>query len=103
VFAAGGYRPLEARGALAEHVCAFARLGDEAAAITVAPRLLASRGGDTPPLGPEYWSETTVEVPRELGGRFTNVLTGETLEGTALPLGRVLARFPVALLVRRAQ
>jgi (1->4)-alpha-D-glucan 1-alpha-D-glucosylmutase len=91
------------RGALAEHVCAFARIGDDAAAITVAPRLLASRGGDTPPLGPEYWSDTTVEVPGELGGRFTNVLTGETLDGTALSLGHVLARFPVALLVRRTE
>jgi (1->4)-alpha-D-glucan 1-alpha-D-glucosylmutase len=101
VFAAGAYRPLESRGPLAEHICAFARVGDDAAAITVAPRLLARRGGDAPPLGTDYWGDTMLEVPSELGGRFTNVLTGETLEGITLPLGRVLERFPVALLERR--
>jgi (1->4)-alpha-D-glucan 1-alpha-D-glucosylmutase len=101
LFAAGGYRALESRGALAEHVCAFARVGSDAAAITVAPRLLARRGGATVPLGAEYWSDTTLELPAELAGRFTNVFTGEALEGAALSLGRVLARFPVALLERR--
>jgi (1->4)-alpha-D-glucan 1-alpha-D-glucosylmutase len=100
LFAAGAYRPLEARGALAEHICAFARVGDEAAAVTVVPRLLARRGGEAPPLGTEYWQDTTIEMPADVGRRLKNVLTGEGLEGTALPLGRVLARFPVALLER---
>jgi (1->4)-alpha-D-glucan 1-alpha-D-glucosylmutase len=101
LFAAGAYRPLDLRGSLAEHVCAFARVGEDAAALTVTPRLLARRGGGAPPLGTEYWSDTTLELPSELGGRFTNVFTGETLEGTTLPLGRLLARLPVALLERR--
>jgi (1->4)-alpha-D-glucan 1-alpha-D-glucosylmutase len=101
LFAVGSYRPLETRGALAEDVCAFARAADDAAAITVVPRLLARRGGDAPPLGPEAWQDTTLEIPAEVGRRFTNVLTGEELEGEALSLGRVLARFPVALLQRR--
>jgi (1->4)-alpha-D-glucan 1-alpha-D-glucosylmutase len=100
VFAAGAYRPLEARGALAEHVCAFARVGGDAAAITVTPRLLARRG-DGSPLGAEFWGDTALDVPAELRGRLTNVLTGEALEGDSLQLGRVLARFPVALLARR--
>ena len=77
-------------------------MGSDAAAITVVPRLLARRGGATVPLGAEYWSDTTLELPPELAGRFTNVFTGEALEGAALSLGRVLARFPVALLERRA-
>jgi (1->4)-alpha-D-glucan 1-alpha-D-glucosylmutase len=102
LFAAGGYRPLEARGALAEHVCAFARVAADAAAVTVVPRLLARRGGDAPALGPDGWPDTALEMPAEVGRRFTNVLTGETLEGEALPLGRVLSRFPVALLRREA-
>ncbi|HXU91659.1 MAG TPA: malto-oligosyltrehalose synthase [Methylomirabilota bacterium] len=101
LFATGAYRPLEARGALAEHVCAFARVAGESATVTVVPRLLARRGGEATPLGAEYWGDTTLDVPAELGGRVVNVLTGETLEGDALPLGRVLARFPVALLERR--
>jgi (1->4)-alpha-D-glucan 1-alpha-D-glucosylmutase len=100
LFAAGAYRPLDARGALAEHVCAFARVGAEAAAVTVVPRLLARRGGEAPALGAECWQDTTLELPADVGREFTNVLTGETAEGAALPLGRLLARFPVALLRR---
>jgi len=60
------------------------------------------------PLGGEYWGDTRVELPRELGGRFTNVLTGERLatapadEAPGLPLADILAAFPVALLEREA-
>jgi len=69
-----------------------------AAAVTVVPRLLARRGGELPPLGPEYWQDTTVEIPAEAGRRFRNVLTGEDLDGGALPVGHALAHVPVALL-----
>ncbi|HEX3176795.1 MAG TPA: malto-oligosyltrehalose synthase [Methylomirabilota bacterium] len=100
LFATGAYRALEARGELAEHVCAFARMGDDAAAITVVPRLLARRGSDATPLGAEFWHDTAVALPADLGRRFRNVLTGEEVE--ALTLGRVLGRFPVALLERVA-
>jgi (1->4)-alpha-D-glucan 1-alpha-D-glucosylmutase len=108
LFEAGAYRPLEVRGAYAEHVCAFARVADGAAAVTVLPRLLARRGIDALPLGVEYWADTWLELPRELGGWLANVLTGERLattpagEAAALPLADVLAAFPVALLAREA-
>ena len=108
LFDAGTYRPLEARGAYAEHVCAFARVADAVAAVTVVPRLLARRGVDAAPLGVEYWADTRLELPRELAGRFTNVLTGERLETVpagevaALRLADALAAFPVALLEREA-
>jgi (1->4)-alpha-D-glucan 1-alpha-D-glucosylmutase len=100
LFAAGDYRPLEARGPLAEHLCAFARVGEDGAALTVVPRLLARRGAETPPLGPEYWMDTAITVPPELGSTLVNVLTGERLHGhgDALTLGDVFAHFPVALL-----
>ncbi|HET7341753.1 MAG TPA: malto-oligosyltrehalose synthase [Methylomirabilota bacterium] len=104
LFERGDYRPLEARGVWAEHVCAFARVADGAAAVTVIPRLLARRGAETPPLGDGYWADTTVELPPELGGRLRNALTGERVETRAagaaavLPLGAALASFPVALL-----
>ena len=70
-------------------------------------RLLARRGADGLPLGAEYWADTWIELPRELGGRFTNVVTGEAVESTtageaaALPLAAALATFPVALLEHR--
>jgi (1->4)-alpha-D-glucan 1-alpha-D-glucosylmutase len=107
LFEQGEYRPLEARGVWAEHVCAFARVTPDAAAITVIPRLLARRGADGLPLGADYWADSWVELPRELGGRFTNVLTGETVESAAageaaaLPVAGALAAFPVALLERQ--
>jgi (1->4)-alpha-D-glucan 1-alpha-D-glucosylmutase len=108
LFEQGEYRALEARGVWAEHVCAFARVGaDGAVAVTVIPRLLARRGADGLPLGADYWADTWVELPRELGGRFTNVLTGETVESApageslALSVGAALAAFPAALLDRR--
>ncbi|HEU5194169.1 MAG TPA: malto-oligosyltrehalose synthase, partial [Methylomirabilota bacterium] len=108
LFEQGQYRALEARGVWAEHVCAFARVAGEHAAITLVPRLLARRGAEALPLGAEYWADTWLELPRELGGRFTNVLTGETLESApagesaALPVAGALVSFPVALLERQA-
>jgi len=107
LFETGAYRPLDVRGAYAEHVCAFARVGgDGAVALTVLPRLLARRGVDAVPLGAEYWADTWVELPRELAGRYTNVLTLERVasapagDAAGLRLADVLASFPVALLDR---
>jgi (1->4)-alpha-D-glucan 1-alpha-D-glucosylmutase len=100
LFAGGDYRPLEARGPLAEHLCAFARVTEGGVALTVVPRLLARRGGETAPLGPEYWLDTVITVPAELGTTFVNALTGERWQarGDTLLLGDVFAHFPVALL-----
>jgi (1->4)-alpha-D-glucan 1-alpha-D-glucosylmutase len=108
LFEQGDYRPLEARGVWAEHVCAFARVAGDTAAVTIIPRLLARRGADALPLGNDYWADTWVELPRELGGRYVNVLTGEPVESTtageaaALSVARALAAFPAALLDREA-
>src|SRR2546426_7509020 len=104
LFERGEYRPLEAQGPLAEHVCAFARVADCEVALTVAPRHLAKRQIDDPLLGPDYWGSTWLPIPDDLGARFSNVLTGQivevglTPEGRGLALGRALASFPVALL-----
>jgi (1->4)-alpha-D-glucan 1-alpha-D-glucosylmutase len=105
LFETGAYQPLDAHGAWAEHVCAFARVDGDAAALTVFPRLLARRGVDALPLGPEYWADTRLELPPALAGRYANVLTGERVEteagrAAALPLGATLTSFPVALLER---
>ena len=108
LFEGGAYRPLESRGAWSEHVCAFARTAGDAAAVTIIPRLLARRGVDALPLGPEYWADTRLELPRELAGRYTNALTGEPVEtapagdGVVLPLAYVFTAFPAALLLREA-
>ena len=105
LFNEGEYRPLEISGPLAEHVLGFARLGKDAVALTIVPRLLARRGIEEPPLGAAYWGdETRVFVPVEAGPQLLNPLTGERLAVTrgALPLARVFASFPVTLLLSAA-
>jgi (1->4)-alpha-D-glucan 1-alpha-D-glucosylmutase len=79
-----GYRPLHAEGAAAEHVISFARNG----LVVVATRLpvgLAAAGG---------WRDTVLPLPP---GEWTDVLTGQA---AAPELSGLLARYPVALLVR---
>jgi (1->4)-alpha-D-glucan 1-alpha-D-glucosylmutase len=104
LFASAAYRPLETRGALAERVCAFARADGGDAVLTVVPRLLAGLGADAPPLGAEFWRDTTLDVPPALGRHFVNVLTGEPVrvppsDGPGgVPLAEIFAHFPVALL-----
>jgi (1->4)-alpha-D-glucan 1-alpha-D-glucosylmutase len=81
-----GYRPLTADGPATAHALAFARTG----LVTVATRLpvrLAAAGG---------WRDTVLAVPP---GGWTDVLTGQRYD--AVPrLAELLARYPVALLVR---
>jgi (1->4)-alpha-D-glucan 1-alpha-D-glucosylmutase len=85
---AGAYRALSPAGRRADHVVAFCR-GD--GAITVVPRLVLTLAGD--------WQDTTVAIP---SGLWEHALTGDRLEGGMLPLASLLARYPVALLERRA-
>ncbi|HSD59808.1 MAG TPA: malto-oligosyltrehalose synthase [Burkholderiales bacterium] len=104
----GGYLPLAVSGARSEHVCAFARVQGDAAAVVVVPRLLSGLLGEEPrpPLGREVWEDTRVELPWEAGARYRNAFTGELLaaesrNGNAdLSLHRVFGSFPVALLLR---
>ena len=102
LFSAGEYRPLEARGSMADHVLGFARIAGREVALTIVPRLLARRGVEAPPLRAEYWGhEARVLVPPDAGTRLVNRLTGERLvpAGGTLLLADVFAAFPVALIV----
>ncbi|CAN5745431.1 malto-oligosyltrehalose synthase [soil metagenome] len=88
----GAYRALEATGSAARHVVAFCRGKD---VVTVVPRLTLRLDG--------AWEDTSFQLPE---GRWVNRLTGEGVGGSGDPgggqvrLGDLLARFPVALLVR---
>lgn len=87
-FGTGGtYVPIEGQGGRAQHVIAFSR-GEQV--VTVAPRLVIKLQNN--------WEDTSVRIPE---GTWKNELTGEELSGGTLHLSRVLARFPVALLVRQ--
>ena len=80
------YLPVVARGQKAAHAFAFLRAGE---VLTLVPRLILGRGG--------HWDDTRIELP---AGRWRNILTGEGNATGDLPLEQLLARFPVALLVR---
>ncbi len=82
---AGRYAALLAEGQAAEHLVAYRR-GDDV--ITLAPRLVKRLGGD--------WGDTVIELP---AGSWRDLMSGERHEGGHVSVGRLLARFPVALLV----
>jgi (1->4)-alpha-D-glucan 1-alpha-D-glucosylmutase len=87
-----GYRPLVADGPAAAHAVAFARDPGLVAVATRLPVGLAARGG---------WADTTLALPQGAAD-WTDVITGESVQGSAPRLGELLARYPVALLVRPA-
>lgn len=107
LFQQGDYLPLMAEGERAEHVVAFARRRANAAAVVVAPRLIATLEGDADrlPVRPEAWGNTAIplswagpraEIHGVLDGR---VHTPRTTEGgPCLSVGALVANFPVALL-----
>jgi (1->4)-alpha-D-glucan 1-alpha-D-glucosylmutase len=111
LFLKGGYDPLEGEGERKDHLCAFLRSwGDEAILVGV-PRLVAglTQGMEKSPLGEKVWKDTWLRLPEEREGQsYRNLFTGRTLAAeekdgrAALPLSRVFADFPLALLERVA-
>jgi malto-oligosyltrehalose synthase len=101
LFAAGRLQPLSASGALASHIFAFARMGDEGAVIAVALRnALPILADDRPSVVPILWHETAMTLPTELTGSYRNVLTDlDHPGGGQLMLSEIMGELPVALLV----
>jgi (1->4)-alpha-D-glucan 1-alpha-D-glucosylmutase len=93
LFLEGSYEPIDG----GEHVVAFERAGGGRRLVCVVPRLVGTltRGGAPWALG-EVWKDRRLTLSK--AGRFENVFTGEVLEGSSWPLGRVLSEFPVAWL-----
>ncbi len=105
LFAAGAYLPLASQGRLADRLCAFARLADGRAAVTVAPRLVADLYRDGQAID---WGDTTVTLPSgpsgptlPSGSPWRDILAGRPLDlpDNTAPAATLLADFPVALLV----
>jgi (1->4)-alpha-D-glucan 1-alpha-D-glucosylmutase len=82
----GVYTPLSASGEKARHLIAFLR---GARVAVLAPRLVWQLRGD--------WAGTQIELPP---GNWRNALTGKSTPGGAADVGRLLADFPTALLVK---
>jgi len=85
-----GYWSVPAEGPAAEHAIAFARSAQLVAVATRLPVGLAAAGG---------WADTVLPLPDGTAA-WTDVLTGTPVESSAPRLAQVLARYPVALLVR---
>ncbi|MCP5420754.1 MAG: malto-oligosyltrehalose synthase [Gammaproteobacteria bacterium] len=106
LFREGEYRPLDTLGERAGYVCVFARSGEAEEVIVITPLLVAGllEGDETRvPLGENVWGDTRIQLPT--AASYLNLFTGERLtppegEEATLPLGRVLANFPIALLKR---
>jgi (1->4)-alpha-D-glucan 1-alpha-D-glucosylmutase len=104
LFREGEYIPLEAKGALAEHVVAFARRHGEASLLVIVPRLWATLLWNDDARLPDgaLWGGTTIPLAEAgLGGRYRNLLGG----GDAIEIGaqgirleEALASFPIAVL-----
>jgi (1->4)-alpha-D-glucan 1-alpha-D-glucosylmutase len=104
LFHGGRYVPLYADGGREDNVVAFALRRNGNAVIAVAPRLFARllRADDAAaPVGAPIWGDAAISLPEDLRGEFVDAMTGEKHrpEGR-LQLAALLARFPVALLVK---
>jgi (1->4)-alpha-D-glucan 1-alpha-D-glucosylmutase len=106
LFHAGSYIPLQTGGFAGNRVLGFARQRATECVLTIVPRLTAALTDDGArlPVGPETWQDTWIEAPRSVSaGAYTDVFTGvripaATAKGGRLPVGDLLAEFPIALL-----
>ncbi len=107
LFTEGEYLPLRSEGPRAEQVVAFARRRGAEQVVIAAARLSARLPGEGPfPLGEASWGDTAIAAPEACdwtGAR--SAITGCAIalqagpEGPSLPLARVFAELPVAVLV----
>lgn len=109
LFQRGEYLPLECDGTKRQHVCAFARMHEDKALVTIVPRLLALLNPDSPqsPIGAAVWDDTCIAAPSWPGlSEFRDLFTGEIMTTESvrgrwvLPLTKVFRHCPLALLER---
>jgi len=109
LFRQGEYLQLECGGNKKQHICAFARLHNHQALVTIVPRLVATLNPDSkhPPIGPSVWGDSWIVVPPwPTLSEFRHLLTGETIAAESvngrrvLPLSRVMSHAPIAMLER---
>jgi (1->4)-alpha-D-glucan 1-alpha-D-glucosylmutase len=101
LFGGGEYHPLSPRGRRRNSVIAFARRKGPQWALTVAPRLLHAwlKDGEIP-LGGQCWGDTGLDAVDGMPSIWRDAITGEELVfGSKCPVGTILQRFPVALLI----
>jgi (1->4)-alpha-D-glucan 1-alpha-D-glucosylmutase len=104
LFTKGSYLPLEIVGSQSDHLCAFARTQEDAQAIVLVPRLIASLvPTGQPPMGESVWMDAAALLPENLRGEnWRNVFNNRTqpLLHDRLHASEALTHFPVSLFVR---
>jgi malto-oligosyltrehalose synthase len=101
LFDRAAYRPLATSGPLRDHAVAVTRRHRRQWLVAVVPRLMLEAAGPGRfPTGTRLWGKTAVQLPAGAPVRFTDVLTGASVDaqGGALDAGRALATLPVAVL-----
>jgi (1->4)-alpha-D-glucan 1-alpha-D-glucosylmutase len=106
LFSKGDFIPLEARGKRAEHVIAYVRKLGDLCALTVVPRWLAASESDSGQTEfREFWQDTALVLPRETSRSWRNIFTDLAIssqpsdDNQTLPVGDLLAQFPVVVLI----
>jgi (1->4)-alpha-D-glucan 1-alpha-D-glucosylmutase len=109
LFQQGEYLPLECGGSKKQHICAFARIFEHEALVTIVPRLVATLNPDSkhPPIGPSVWEDGWIVMPPwPTLSEFRHLLTGEIISAESmngrrvLSLAKILNHVPIALLER---
>src|SRR5690606_14059266 len=107
VFAHGAYVPLETTGRRREHVIAYARRLHGTDVIVAAPRRCAhalerAQRDGVPRIDMTYWDDTGIIVSAPGGRNMKDIFTcmaHRPSEGAALPVQRLFAGLPCAVLV----
>ncbi|TAM03487.1 MAG: malto-oligosyltrehalose synthase [Paraburkholderia sp.] len=104
----GRYVPLEVRGALAQHVVAFARKRNDACAVVIGTRLAARLlDGELPLVAAQDWRDTAIAIPKDCAAPLWHDWLSDTQTSDAekaaqgentLYLRDVLQAMPVAVL-----
>jgi (1->4)-alpha-D-glucan 1-alpha-D-glucosylmutase len=109
LFQQGEYLQLECGGSKKQHMCAFARLYQDQALVTIVPRLVATLSPDAkiPPRGSSVWGDSWIVAPPwPTLSEFRHLLTGEIIKAESvngrrvLPVARVLNHASIAILER---
>jgi (1->4)-alpha-D-glucan 1-alpha-D-glucosylmutase len=98
IFAQGDYRKLEAEGPAAAHVLAFARQYKGKTIIGAVTRLAANFGLSLPLVPAGNCHDTFLNLP---AGEFVDVLDAGVISQPRLPVSRLFAKLPIALLASR--
>jgi (1->4)-alpha-D-glucan 1-alpha-D-glucosylmutase len=100
-FLSGKYVPLEAVGQSSDHVIAFLRHTGDHWNLTLVPRHTTRLvPPETPPVGDEVWSDTSLILPDDAPSHWADSVTGErvTVQGGKVRVADVLRSLPVAVL-----